>query len=30
MRYVIKENQAMTLRRFCRGLSDDFRKEAQP
>jgi len=27
IRCAIKENEAMTLRRFCKGLNDDLRKE---
>jgi hypothetical protein len=26
MRYAIRENKALTLRRFCKGLKDNFRK----
>jgi len=27
IRCAIRENEAMTLRRFCRGLNDDLRRE---
>jgi hypothetical protein len=27
MRCAMKENEAMTLRRFCKGLNDDLRRE---
>jgi hypothetical protein len=27
IRCAIRENEAMTLRRFCKGLNDDLRKE---
>jgi hypothetical protein len=27
IRCVIRENESMTLRRFCKGLNDDLRKE---
>jgi len=27
MRYAIRENEAMNLHRFYKGLNDDFRKE---
>jgi hypothetical protein len=29
MRYAIRENEAMTLHRFYKGLNDDFRKEVR-
>jgi len=29
MRCAIRENKALTLRRFCKGLKDNFRKEVR-
>jgi len=29
IRCAIRENEAMTLRRFCKGLNDDLRKEVE-